>query len=118
MTEPPGATFPYHRIVDDLRSAIVAGRLVPGEQLSSEWELAQTYQTSRPTVRRAIAVLKAEGLVVTEQGRGAFVRPTPHVRLVLTGANYRRHRDAGLPGFNAQVVEQGQRPEQRLLEVV
>ncbi len=96
----------------------MAGRLAPGEQLSSEWELAQTYQTSRPTVRRAIAVLKAEGLVVTEQGRGAFVRPTPHVRLVLTGANYRRHRDAGLPGFNAQVVEQGQRPEQRLLEVV
>jgi len=55
--------------------------------------------------------------VVTEQGRGAFVRPRPHVRLLLTGASYRKHRDAGLTGFNAQVIEQGQRPEQRLLEV-
>ncbi|MGQ0777699.1 MAG: GntR family transcriptional regulator [Pseudonocardiales bacterium] len=117
MPEPRGAAFPYHRIVDDLRSAIVAGRLAPGDRLSSEWELAQQYQTSRPTVRRAVAVLKAEGLVVTEQGRGAFVRPKPHVRLLVTGANYRRHRSAGLPGFNAQVTEQGQRPEQRLLEV-
>jgi GntR family transcriptional regulator len=117
MPEPPGPAFPYHRIVDDLRSAILSGRLAPGDRLSSEWELAQQYQTSRPTVRRAVAVLKAEGLVITEQGRGAFVRPAPHVRLVVTGANYRRHRSAGLPGFNAQVGEQGQRPAQRLLEV-
>ncbi|MGH3688244.1 MAG: GntR family transcriptional regulator [Pseudonocardiaceae bacterium] len=80
------------------------GLLAPGDRLSSEWELAQQYQTSRPTVRRAVAVLTAEGLVITEQGRGAFVRPQPHVRLVVTGANYRRHRSAGLPGFNAPVV--------------
>jgi len=112
MPEPRGPVFPYHRIVDDLRSAILAGRLAPGDRLSSEWELAQQYQTSRPTVRRAVAVLKAEGLVITEQGRGTFVRPVPHVQLVVTGANYRRHRSAGLPGFNAQVSEQGQRPAQ------
>ena len=52
-----------------------------------------------------------------EQGRGAFVRPDPHVRLLLTGASYRRHRGLGLPGFNAQALEQGQAPEQRLREV-
>jgi len=69
-------------------------------------------------VRRAIALLKAEGLVNTEQGRGAFVRPKPHVRLLLSGENFRRrHRRAGRSGFNAQVEEQGQTPEQRLLEV-
>ncbi|MGH3671485.1 MAG: GntR family transcriptional regulator [Pseudonocardiaceae bacterium] len=117
MPERRSSVFPYHRIVDDLRSAILAGRLAPGERLDSEWKLAQQYQTSRPTVRRAVAVLKAEGLVITEQGRGAFVRSQPHVRLLVTGANYRRHRNAGLPGFNAQVAEQGQRPAQRLLEV-
>ncbi len=117
MPEQGNPVFPYHRIVDDLRSAILAGRLAPGDRLSSEWELAQEYQTSRPTVRRAVAVLKAQGLVITEQGRGAFVRPKPDVRLLVTGANYRRHRSAGLPGFNAQVIEQGKRPEQHLLEV-
>jgi DNA-binding IclR family transcriptional regulator len=40
--------------------------------LPSGNELAERYRTSRPTVRRAIALLKAEGLVNTEQRRGAF----------------------------------------------
>ncbi len=109
--------FPYQEIVDELRAAIVEGRLEAGEQLPSENELAERFATSRPTVRRAIALLKAQGLVTTEQGRGAFVRSRPHVRLLLSGANFRRHRRAGVSGFNAQVEEQGQAPEQRLLEV-
>ena len=109
--------FPYERIVDELRAEILAGRRAAGERLPSEHELADHYGTSRPTVRRAVARLKAEGLVVTSQGRGAFVRPKPHVRLLITGSNYRRHRALGLPGFNAQALEQGQAPEQQLLEV-
>jgi GntR family transcriptional regulator len=109
--------FPYQDIVDELRASILEGRLDAGERLPSENELAERFGTSRPTVRRAIALLKAEGLVNTEQGRGAFVRPKPHVRLLLSGENFRRHRRAGLSGFNAQVEEQGQAPEQRLLEV-
>ena len=109
--------FPYERIVDELRAEIVDGRRAAGERLPSEHELADHYGTSRPTVRRAVARLKAEGLVVTSQGRGAFVRPKPHVRLLITGSNYRKHRELGLPGFNAQTLEQGQAPEQQLLEV-
>lgn len=109
--------FPYHDIVDELRASILDGRLEAGARLPSENELAERYGTSRPTVRRAVALLKAEGLVSTEQGRGVFVRPKPHVRLLLSGEAFRRHRRAGLSGFNAQVEEQGQTPEQRLLEV-
>lgn len=112
-----GQSFPYQRIVDGLRAEILAGTLGPGERLPSENDLAQEYETSRPTVRRALARLKGEGLVVTEQGRGAFVRPKPHVRLLLTGSSYRKHRALGLPGFNAQVLEQGQAPKQQLLSV-
>jgi len=109
--------YPYQDIVEELRASILEGRLDAGERLQSENELAERYGTSRPTVRRAIALLKAEGLVSTEQGRGAFVRPRPHVRLLLSGENFRRHRRAGVSCFNAQVAEQGQVPEQRLLEV-
>src|SRR5712691_8224638 len=76
--------FPYERIVDELRAEILAGRRAAGERLPSEHELADHYGTSRPTVRRAVARLKAEGLVVTSQGRGAFVRPKPHVRLLIS----------------------------------
>ncbi|MFC0108276.1 GntR family transcriptional regulator [Kibdelosporangium aridum] len=109
--------FPYRRIVADIRADIAAGTRAAGELLPSENDLARYYRASRTTVRRAIAALKAEGLVVSKQGKGAFVRPRPHVRLLLTGSSYRRHRDAGVPGFNAQVEEQGQNPGQLLREV-
>lgn len=109
--------FPYQDVHDELRSSIVDGRLEPGTQLPSENELAERFGTSRPTVRRALALLKAEGLIISEQGRGVFVRSRPHVRLLLSGANFRRHRREGVSGFNAQVREQGQLPEQRILEV-
>jgi len=56
-------------------------------------------------------------LLTTQQGRGAFVRPKPHVRLLVTGASFRKHRALGLPGFNAQALEQGQRPEQQIRSV-
>jgi GntR family transcriptional regulator len=109
--------FPYQDVVEELRAAIVAGEFGAGARLPSENQLAERFQTSRPTVRRAVALLKAQGLVTTEQGRGSFVRAKPHVRLLLSGENFRRHRREGVSGFNAQVEEQGQVAEQRLLEV-
>jgi GntR family transcriptional regulator len=109
--------FPYRGIVDEPRASILEGRLAGGERLPSHNELAERYRTSRTTMRRAIALLKAEGLVDTEQGRGAFVRPKPHVRLLRSGENFRRQRRAGRLGFNAQVEDQGQTLEQRLLDV-
>ncbi|MBB4921007.1 GntR family transcriptional regulator [Streptosporangium saharense] len=112
-----GHAFPYQRIVDDLRTEIITGNLTFGEKLPSENTLAQRYGTTRPTVRRALALLKAEGLVTTRQGQGVFVRPKPRVRLLISGSNYRTHREAGLPGFNAQVREQGMSPEQRIRDV-
>jgi GntR family transcriptional regulator len=112
-----GESFPYRLIVDELRAEIMDGRRPPGSRMPSENELAAQYRTSRPTVRRALAVLKAEGLLSSEQGRGAFVRPKPHVRLLVTGASFRKHRALGLPGFNAQALEQGQRPEQHIRSV-
>jgi GntR family transcriptional regulator len=109
--------FPYRLMVDELRAEILDGTRPPGSRMPSENELATRYGTSRPTVRRALAVLRGEGLITTEQGRGAFVRPKPHVRLLVTGASFRKHRALGLPGFNAQALEQGQRAEQRILSV-
>jgi GntR family transcriptional regulator len=108
--------FPYRRIVDDLHEGVLSGRLEPNAQLPSENELAAEYGVSRPTVRRALALLRAEGLIVTNQGRGAFVRPQGQVGITVTGSNYRRHRALGLSGFNAQAMEQGQRARQEILE--
>ena len=111
------AGFPAHRIADDLRGQIISGELEPDGSLPSENELAGQYHTSRPTVRRALLQLQGEGLIYGKQGKGWFVRPKPHVRMLVTGSNYRRHRALNVPGFNAQALEQGMSPRQDITEV-
>ncbi|TVL89311.1 PLP-dependent aminotransferase family protein [Streptomyces sp. SAJ15] len=50
-------------------------RLSPGDRLPSSRELVQQYRVSPVTVARAIAVLAAEGAVVTRPGSGTYVAP-------------------------------------------
>ncbi|GGQ15761.1 GntR family transcriptional regulator [Streptomyces roseolilacinus] len=64
----------YHRIADDLRGQIERGELQAGEQLPTEFELVERYETSRNTVRLALRRLTEEGLIIAGQGRGSFVR--------------------------------------------
>jgi DNA-binding FadR family transcriptional regulator len=52
---------------------IQAGNLAPGDQLPSERQLCEQFSVSRPVVREALSRLRSEGLIVTQQGRGAFV---------------------------------------------
>ena len=87
-----GDDYPYRRIVSDLREQVLSGQRAPGDRMPSESELSATYHTSRPTVRRALAVLRGEGLIVTGQGSGTFVRARPGIQICVTGSNYRRHR--------------------------
>jgi GntR family transcriptional regulator, transcriptional repressor for pyruvate dehydrogenase complex len=56
-----------------LAGEIRSGRLAPGSQLPTEQELSAATGVSRTVVREAVAALRAEGLVVTRQGLGAFV---------------------------------------------
>jgi GntR family transcriptional regulator, transcriptional repressor for pyruvate dehydrogenase complex len=57
------------RIAREIRS----GRLAPGARLPTEQELMAAMGVSRTVVREAVAALRAEGLVTTRQGSGAFV---------------------------------------------
>src|SRR5580698_209538 len=61
------------QLIDILRSEIGARKLQPGERLPTEQDLVARFQVSRTVVREAIASLRAEGLVITRQGAGAFV---------------------------------------------
>lgn len=79
-------------------------------RLPSERELVDLYSVSRPTVRDAIALLRSEGLVVVEHGRGVFVRtPSSQVRLprlsrAARGANQAAFLgDAAASGFTPDV---------------
>lgn len=60
-----------------IREAIGAGRLKPGERLPTEQQLIASFGVSRTVVREAIAALRADGLVVSRQGSGVFVADPP-----------------------------------------
>jgi DNA-binding GntR family transcriptional regulator len=62
------------QVLEEIRAAILAGRIKPSEQLP-EAALAQTFGTGRSAIREALRQLVQEGLVVSELNRGAHVRP-------------------------------------------
>ena len=65
----------YAQLVNILRQSMATGILRPGDQLPSEAQLCERYGVSPMTVRRAINMLVDQGIVITEQGRGTFVKP-------------------------------------------
>ena len=64
----------YMQIADALREQMRAGTYPPGSQLPSERELQQQWGVAHKTVRAALDHLRAEGLVLSRQGVGSFVR--------------------------------------------
>jgi DNA-binding FadR family transcriptional regulator len=61
------------RVAEKLLQKIRTDALVEGTRLPSENSMAQLFGVSRTVVREAIALLKADGLVSTRKGSGAFV---------------------------------------------
>ncbi|MCR8577368.1 GntR family transcriptional regulator [Streptomyces sp. Isolate_219] len=66
----------YRRLAADLREAIASGAYGPGGRLPSEEELAQQCGVSRGTVRQALAVLRADGLITSRRGSRRVVLGT------------------------------------------
>ena len=69
----PRAPSRASELVDRLANEIRARRLEPGAQLPTEQAMMAAFGVSRTVVREAVAALRAEGLVETRQGVGAFV---------------------------------------------
>ena len=67
----------YQTIADDLRARLDAGDLGASRLLPSEAELSEQYAASRVTVRRALEILRGDGLVDSRQGFGWFVATDP-----------------------------------------
>ncbi|MBD2251296.1 phosphonate metabolism transcriptional regulator PhnF [Nostoc parmelioides FACHB-3921] len=63
----------YVQIADKLRQNIHQGIYQLGEQLPTETKLAEQFAVNRHTLRQAIALLKTEGLLRVDRGRGTFV---------------------------------------------
>ncbi|MBP2551057.1 GntR family transcriptional regulator [Neorhizobium galegae] len=63
----------YHRVYAVMRERITKGYYPSDVPVPSEAELSESFSVSRITVRRAMEMLTAEGLVTRTRGRGTFV---------------------------------------------
>ena len=95
----PSLQPPLHLTISEkLRYWIEQGDYPPGAQLPSEYQLMAEFAVSRITVRRAIANLVQQGLVVAQQGRGVFVQPQQKITYSLSSP---------LVFFEADMARQG-----------
>lgn len=75
MTSAGSARAPkYQRIADELRRGISEGTYAAGARLPTETDLSEQFKVSLPTVRQALSVLRAEGLIESRHGIGTFVK--------------------------------------------
>jgi len=65
--------LPYRRIADHVRQLLRNPTLTPGDPLPSERRLADEFDVSPMTARKALAMLVEEGLIERRVGRGTFV---------------------------------------------
>ena len=101
----------YLQIADQLREQVVSGKLAPGSRLPSEHSLMATYGASRDTVRKGIAVLKAEGRLDSERGRGVTVRARAPVQRLGSDRLARKHRKAGKAAYLVDMEVSGRTPD-------
>ena len=75
MKYDPLAPVPrYRQIAVILRERIEAGELEPDRPIPSEAQIQQEFGVARETARRAVALLREEGYVVTVPGMGTYVK--------------------------------------------
>ncbi|MGP5696474.1 GntR family transcriptional regulator [Brachybacterium alimentarium] len=73
-------THGYKELAGQLRAQIAQGTPAPGDTLPRQSDLADTYGVNVKTVRAAVALLEAEGLVTPVRRRGTVVREQPTMR--------------------------------------
>lgn len=94
----------YYRIEQAILEQIQQGLFKPNQQLPTESDLAQQYQVSRITAKRALDELVRQGRAFRQQGRGTFVAQT-------------RIRDiSGFGSFSEDIKSRGLTPGSRVLQ--
>lgn len=74
----------YLQVAQLLRQGIYSGAVKPGSQLESQNDMAADYGVSVDTARRALEVLREEGLIVTRRGTGSFALiPPPRTQITV-----------------------------------
>jgi len=96
----------YYQLAKIFEKYILDGKLKPGEALPPEHEIAEKYDISRMTVRRAISELITAGMVYSQKGKGNFVAKPKLDNFVFE-----------LTNFHEEIQKRGMNPSSKLLEV-
>jgi GntR family transcriptional regulator len=97
----------YAQLVQALQRRIEAGTYPPGSLLPSEHQLIKEFSVSRPTVVAALRVLREQGWIDSQQGKGRFVRGRPAMASMESnrpGQAYLANPETDTPG---ELVEAG-----------
>lgn len=76
MSEEKSRKLKHVKVYDQLYARIESGEYPEGSQLPSETDLSKMMGVSRMTLRRALALLKEDGLIHNVQGKGNFIQGT------------------------------------------
>lgn len=104
-TEGEGRRIRYRDIADELRARVEGAEFGERRLLPSESDLSTEYGVSRVTIRKALDLLRLEGLIDSRQGFGWFV----------AGPAFRQHL-ARLGTIEAQLEADGRRSERRIVD--
>lgn len=74
--DPDDPQPPFQQVAEDIRASIRSGELPLGGRLPKQSELSEGYGVSLGTLKSALGVLRDEGLIVSRQGEGSWVRRT------------------------------------------
>jgi GntR family transcriptional regulator / MocR family aminotransferase len=116
---PPVAGIPLYRwLYEQLRSAILEGRLHPGTRLPATREVATMYKLSRATVVTAFEQLKSEGYVEGRTGSGTYVSKILPEQLLHAGGLRQEahlpHKRIALSAYAKRLQPFRSRPVQRM----
>lgn len=91
----------YRELADTLRTAIARGDFAAGATLPKQQEIAAEQGVNIKTVRAAVKLLEAEGLVTSIRRRGTVVRPRPRMKRLGVERHAKSNWKRGLVAFAA-----------------
>lgn len=110
MTAPPGSLPIYLQIAELLVRDIAAGRLIDGEKLAPERDMAEQLGIAVGTLRKALAELQNRGLLERVQGSGNYVRAISDPKSVYAMFRLELLSGGGLPTAEVLSVQRLPKP--------